>query len=660
MRNTKRKMRAEDEVIYEEMSRRAFLRNSGLIAGGVGAMAMLGGCAPTAQGESSDKTSDTTERTTDELPIVEAKKPEKTEFEVDVLVVGGGFAGVSAATRCKENGKSVLLVDKGSPGYSGYMPWPHTFRWFDADLGDDREACKEAMKVNSEYTCNQNWYDIWMDESKAVKELFEEWGFLERWKEPDFQNEDQNDAKMKSPDQDRHSIWHGVLNKSDIDYIDHTMIIDVIEEDGSILGAVGIHVPSGAVVTVKAKATLLCTGAGSYKPTGFPTGSCTFDGEAIGYRHGLQIAGKEYSDFHGTSSFEAGNVFLTWGWQYMENLALCGGTPMHENLALMNVAAIQMGVAPATIETSSAPVPPGFGGGPMQGLSESDPRVGAITSIPMGPQNAGGGAVGMGIHKSEGIFCGNDALDGTTELSGLFVAGDTEASMVCGAMYCGGFGFSSGMSAIQGLRAASAACDYVDTAQAPKPSESTLSSIIEYVEGPSKLEAGFDPNWARDVLHSIMAPYWVNCTKSEATLMGALVNVEFLRDNVIPRLHAETSHELRLCHEMRNKVLSAEMKLRAGLERKESRGLHYRIDYPFRDDANFLCYIGLRKGADEQMELSRIEYDDAWKGDQKLEYQARYVDRFPGEIEALGLDPSKELTAQGYEFKGDEGMEVAK
>jgi|GEM_PF-5946737 len=107
------------------------------------------------------------------------------------------------------------------------------------------------------------------------------------------------------------------------------MIIDLIE-DGQVIGAMGIHVQSGAIITVNSKATILCAGAGSYKPTGYPTGSCTFDGEAMGYRHHLPIAGKEFSDFHGTNSSAPGNAFDTWGWTYFENVWLTGGVPAHE------------------------------------------------------------------------------------------------------------------------------------------------------------------------------------------------------------------------------------------------------------------------------------------------------------------------------------------
>ena len=48
--------------------------------------------------------------------------------------------------------------------------------------------------------------------------------------------------------------------------------------------------------------------------------------------------------------------------------------------------------------------------------------------------------------------------------------------------------------------------------------------------------------------------------------------VEYIRDNIVPKLTASDPHELRLAHEVKSMVLNAEMKLRASLFRTESRG----------------------------------------------------------------------------------------
>lgn len=56
------------------------------------------------------------------------------------------------------------------------------------------------------------------------------------------------------------------------------------------------------------------------------------------------------------------------------------------------------------------------------------------------------------------------------------------------------------------------------------------------------------------------------------------------------------------------------MKLRASLERKETRGLSYRSDYPYRDDENYLCLMLVQKQADGSMTVSKEPVKDEWKG----------------------------------------------
>jgi len=61
-----------------------------------------------------------------------------------------------------------------------------------------------------------------------------------------------------------------------------------------------------------------------------------------------------------------------------------------------------------------------------------------------------------------------------------------------------------------------------------------------------------------------------------------------IKTNVLPRVSAKNPHELMRALELRNIVLTAEMHMRASLERKESRmggfgHYHLRRDYPDTD-----------------------------------------------------------------------------
>ncbi|MBI4334534.1 MAG: hypothetical protein HY673_25035, partial [Chloroflexi bacterium] len=62
----------------------------------------------------------------------------------------------------------------------------------------------------------------------------------------------------------------------------------------------------------------------------------------------------------------------------------------------------------------------------------------------------------------------------------------------------------------------------------------------------------------------------------------------------LPRLSAADPHELVKATGSRSITLLAELLLISALERTECRGPHYREDYPYRDDVNWLKWVVIR------------------------------------------------------------------
>jgi succinate dehydrogenase/fumarate reductase flavoprotein subunit len=575
------------------------------------------------------------------------------------VVVGCGFAGLNAAVTAKEAGQSVLVIDKGRPGYSGLSPWPSSFRWFDPERGDKAEAYRKAIQVGGDYISNLNWYEQWIQESKSIYHRLTDWGILAQYPRAAeagdyYEKEDFVGYRETFDRLDRHKKWVEVLDQYEIPYLEHTMVTEVLTEQGAVSGVLAFHVPSGQVIAVAAKAVVLATGGGSYKPTGYPTGGDTFDGEYMAYQLGLPIAGKEFEDFHKTANSAPGNVFLDNHWQYLENIWLCGGDVTPEtalqyatakgNAMVMSRVRNAVNAPPVEESVSIQDVSKDQftrrGGSQAYATDPEEVRTGKM-STPVAASTLAGAAVGMCAHLTSGVFCGLEELDGASGLPGLYTAGDgIHATCPSGSAYPCGVGFTSCFTSIDGSHAGKAAAAYAAGREGAPLSEETLSQKVEAMTAPLRREQGFDPNWARDVLHSIMAPYWVSVAKTEATLQAALTQVTYLRAHVVPRLAARTSHDLRLCLEVEHKALSAEMKLRAGLERKESRGNHYRADIPYRDDEHFLCYITVQKGEDG-MKVDQVPVPAAWAGDTSQPYDQRYRYYFPGEPEAKGFTPPK-------------------
>lgn len=601
---------------------------------------------------------------TGELPLPsEISCPYEREYRYDVVVCGCGFAGLNAAVSAKERGESVLVIDKGRPGYSGLAPWAGTFRWFDSER-DDAQAYRKAIMLGGDYISNLDWFDTWLKESMGIYERLKAWGILDQFPKASesghFANEDYAVYRQTFDKFDRHKKWVQVLNRYEIPFLQHTMVTDVVVDEGKVKGVMGLHVPSGQIITVHAKAVVLATGGGCIRPAGYPVGGNTFDGEYIAYNLGLPISGKEFEDFHATCSIAPGNALVDNSWSFLENIWLCGGDINQENAE--NYAASKGKImVMRRVHDSLDGVRPGDGtdvfdvskgvftrrGGSFASLTDpADVRTGRKVDPTPAP-DIFGSATGLCSHLASGVFCGLDDQNGDTGIPGLFVAGDgIHATSPAGSSYPCGVGFASCFCCIDGDHAGKAAAEYAHGAALEEIPCHLIEQKTDEIYAPRRLEKGFDPNWARDVLMGIMAPYWVSIVKEESMLQAALTQVRYMRDHVVPKLSACNGHDLRLCIEMKHKVLASELKLLASIERKESRGTTYRADYPYRDDENFLCYITLQKDANGNVSVGKVSVKEDWAGDRTLEYSERYRYYFPGEPEAKGF------TVEGKTWKG--------
>lgn len=578
-----------------------------------------------------------------ELPFDEVKAPAKTEYECDILVVGGGYAGLSAAVSARRMGMNVVLVDKGCPGYSGQSPHACCTRWFDPEMGDDRETMERLYYHDAEHMGNQKWFEVWLDESKSVYEMYRELGLTEQYPDANTTGFAEDDDYFGYRDlvggRLRHKRFLPALQKSGVTVVTHTMVYDVVEEQGRIIGAVGFHVASGTPIVFHAGATVLCMGSGAYRPAGWPTGGTSFDAIAIGYRHGLPVIGQEFEDYHSAKGDSPSNAWVKEAFPYLQNLMLNGGEERRENLPKLT--GTGSAIANCIVEGGV----PYDSGAPSwhpylwKNSHPEDVRNNRVDTDE--PKNQPGGvygvAPGMPVHTAAGIFCGCEDTVGYTGIPGLYCAGDgCNGGPVGGPTYAGRTGFTSNFFGLQGKRAGEAAAEYIKTSclDHEKITPAQVAQCKEAYYAPMQLEKGYDVVWALDCLHAVMTPFWTLLVKREERLQAALTNVLYIRDHVLPKVMALSAHDLKNCFELKNKVLQAEMKLRLSLERKESRGGHYREDYPFRDDENFLCYLVARQDSEKTMKICRVDYPDAWKGDLDEPYQKRYTSYYPGELEA--------------------------
>jgi succinate dehydrogenase/fumarate reductase flavoprotein subunit len=240
-------------------------------------------------------------------------------------------------------------------------------------------------------------------------------------------------------------------------------------------------------------------------------------------------------------------------------------------------------------------------------------------------------------HATGGVVPVDDHC--TTAVPGLYAAGDSLGTCFIGASYSG-FGFATMHAAATGARAGlgaakeakrlGTAAGAAETGRRSDLDDRVVADATARTVGPLQRKGGFSPHWATQVLQNTLAPYFVLYIKSGHRLRTALDTVEYLRDQIVPKLYARDDHELRLCHETRSMVMSAEMKLRSSLFRTESRGTHYREDFPGRNDAEWLAWVRLKE-EDGVMKAFKEPIPAEWRPDAAKSYEERYPMRLPNE-----------------------------
>lgn len=243
----------------------------------------------------------------------------------------------------------------------------------------------------------------------------------------------------------------------------------------------------------------------------------------------------------------------------------------------------------------------------------------------------------MNSQLSCGVFCGWDDTEGKTAVPGLYVAGNgIYGSQLNGAIFS--VQTNHPTCCIMGNHSGKAAAEYAAHASLTEQDPAQVQAIIDEIFAPTRRERGVDPGFVAEKLRNIMVDAGVHVVKSEKALTAALMQVELIRDKMLPMLMGRTGHDLRLCLEAKHKCLSAEMKLKANLFRTESRGMHYREDYPYRNDKEWLCHVGVYKDEAGGVSCKKVEIPEEWKGDRSEPHLKRYPALFPKEAQALGLE----------------------
>jgi fumarate reductase (CoM/CoB) subunit A len=551
-------------------------------------------------------------------------------YDTDVLIVGGGAAGTMAAFECAEAGIPVIQVTKGR-ATSGATTVARG--GFAAAVGKDDSPelhLQDILKYGGELI-DPELARVWVFDIVEVVCDLVSWGAeFVRGAEGEF------DLKL-FPSHSRPRTLHHydttgnmltkVLSKKlradpRIDKHSTTAIVDLIKRDGRVAGAWGVDYHNGAIVIYRAQQTILCTGGGSglfYVNDNPP--QVTGDGYVLGFRAGVPLLGIEMIDFqamccsprelfgfapHPTGFINAGAVFRNQeGEEFLKRyfpetaeastrseVILAMAQEIHAGRATPT-GGIFMDATRVSLDTIQKMIPYVYKTCLHKGID--------ITKIPL--EVAPGSHTWLGGLKID--------VDGKTPVDGLFAAGET-AGGIHGGNRIGGSALSSSL--VFGRRAGRRAAELIkkNKVDLPELAEGAipiaerewLESMIGREEGPLQSEVRTS---CRMLAHSTLGPI-----RDGKTLQEALTEYERIEREDVPSMRlddgARTSgkvrvYELESALSVRNLALLGRILATAALRRTESRGAHFRLDYPDTNDTRWRVVTGLESRADGTLEF---------------------------------------------------------
>jgi len=584
---------------------------------------------------------------------------EHQTYQHDVLVIGAGGAGLRAAIEASAGGVSVGLVCKSLLGKAHTVMAEGGIAAAMANV-DDRDNWKvhfaDTMR-GGQYVNNWRMAELHAREAPdRVREL-EAWGAMfdrtadGRILQRNFGGHryprlahvgDRTGLEMIRTLQD-----HGIHTGIDV-HMECT-IIRLLKDDGRIVGAFGYERERGRFKLFRAKAIVLATGGigRAFKITS-NSWEYTGDGHTLAYEAGADLMDMEFVQFHPTGMIwppsvqgilvteavrgeggvlknSEGRRFM-WddipenyraqtaaddeeGWRYTQgdksarrppelltrdHVSRCimrevkAGRGSPHGGVFLDIAWIKAKI-PNAGEYIKKKLPSMYH--QFKQLADLD-----ITREPM--------EVGPTTH----YVMGGVRVDADTQMStvpGLFAAGECAAG-INGANRLGGNSLSDIL--VFGKRAGEHAAAHAKTQSNGAVDERQVDEATRWALEPFERGAkGEGPYQVQYALQEVMQDL-VGIVRTESEMQRALVCLEELRTRaglVGVGGHREYNPGWHAALDLRNLLTVSEAVTRSAIERKESRGGHFRDDYPEKDSSFGTFNFIVRKGSDGKMTVAR-------------------------------------------------------
>jgi L-aspartate oxidase len=528
-------------------------------------------------------------------------------YRADYAVVGCGIAGLRAAIELSAAG-SVLVLAKSNLSDSA-TAWAQG--GIAVALSDEDEIGLHAQDtINAgDGLCRPEAVAVLVEEGpKYISQLIE-WG-------TEFDRAGTKLAFTRETAHSRSRILHArgdstgreisralLARAHSIPHLHlraHAFTTELIAERGRIVGLRFIDETDGSEHELRAGAVLLATGGLGqiYRETTNPE-VATGDGMAIGYEAGAVLSDMEFVQFHPTALAVKGAP------RFLMSEALCGEGGVLRNIGLerfMKRYNEAQELAPRDIvaraivsemhRTQSMHVFLDMTKMSEEFLKKRFPRIyETCTSFGLDLATDVAPVCPAAHYMMGGV---KTDLWGRTSLAGLYAAGETAATGVHGANRLASNSLLEGL--VFGARAGQA---MIKDAPVGKRSGAALPGSPAPLPGncsaPQKdpAKAAAKPSAVCATLTKIRDVMWreVGILRSGKELADAIKQLQSLE---LPK----SGKPAREAHELRNLHALALLIARSGLAREESRGSHYRSDFPYRNDEDFGKHSVVQKGKD--------------------------------------------------------------
>jgi succinate dehydrogenase / fumarate reductase, flavoprotein subunit len=520
------------------------------------------------------------------------------KIDTDILIIGSGGSGLRAAIAATETGAKVLIIAKEQ------LKEAHT-GWA---MGGINVAMKEPATPQQHFedTINGGWYinnyklaRIFAEEMPKRVHDMERYG-VKFDRLPDGTYFTWASGKQSAPlnlcagDYTGREMMQGLLAEVErlrIPYFEHHYVTKLLKQGDRVVGAFLIDNQTGNYKVVQAKATVVATGGGGnmYRVnTNAP--SNTGEGYAWGLEVGAELVDMELVQFHPTG--------MAWppekhGTLVTEKVRGNGGILKNKYgerfMARYQPQRMELAGRDEVARAIYQEIQEGHG-------TEHDAVYLDITHWEEGKAErlvpdvfAAHIEVGIDIRKqmmeitpSMHHMMGGFVITewGETTVLGLYATGEVTAS-VHGANRLGGNSLAEGQvfGRRTGMRSAASIRDVAE----PQIGQQAIDAEIARIKSFLKQSDGEKP---LEMLRKIKDLMWnnVGIVRDAEKLRAAGVEIKKLQEEA-RGLSTSNLVELQLCLEIQDMLQTAEAIIVPAQVRKESRGAHYRSDYPQMDPA---------------------------------------------------------------------------